>query len=828
MKLLLAAVVAVLLAGQGIVIRNRLDPDVGRNLTTCGMQLNNMAVVFCDTFDTAYPDSTTRTGDLDENVWGVSRTVGQQNGPNPWPTSSHTGCGLNTTAAPPNDLIICNGRLIESVNDAHQVIVLAMYPKQPFDWSGRTGTVSFDVTNDTQGSHAAWPEFWITDKPIPAPYDHFGSWISHPANAFGVRLEESMKPGDGPGCHGGSNASWRWRVGEFSAIVVRNYIWEDLEASDTGSTPSSPALSVTVLDCVVAPDPVGHEPQGAALGLMNHVEMRVSQNSIEVWASDAGSTTLYHIATVNNANLSFSRGLVWVEDAHYNASKGVCHQLDPEQSPELPECQLDHSFGWDNVAFDGPFVYRDFSYDAMDATATGPTYGDGSTSTLRGKSSTPSTPTSWDVLSMPANPQANVVRVMFNAFIYTAPTSFDITVNGHAHSQNWPYPDTLTGPFTGQQGGTWRTTDIVIPITDLVTGTNTVTVGGDQNMEIANVNIVLVDVPGGVPALPGANNAYPGTDAWVNVTGNLSGAASECGNLTRVSAVPASSQVLAGVAASGLWSNLTGTTWTQLGSGITNRPMRVVYDPLHAGTFWVAGFYDGSGAFRNGVHKTTDGGATFTALGTVSINDSVSVDFTDAARQTLIAGGHEQSQTVYKSTNGGSTWTNVGTNIPSDTRFTSEVYAVSGSVFLANAQGYAGTTEGIYRSTDGGSSWTRVHTQGPTLAPLVTATGTIYWPYGDGLLKSTDSGASWTLVGSGLDTITPVQLPSGNLLSTGAGVLKTSTNGGTSWSTLGPTQPFTPVSLAYSTGQRAAFISHFDCGSTVPTDAVARLYVIAP
>ena len=42
-------------------------------------------------------------------------------------------------------------------------------PKQPFDWNGRTGTVSFDVTNDASTQHGAWPEFWITDQPIPAP-----------------------------------------------------------------------------------------------------------------------------------------------------------------------------------------------------------------------------------------------------------------------------------------------------------------------------------------------------------------------------------------------------------------------------------------------------------------------------------------------------------------------------------------------------------------------------------------------------------------------------------------------------------------------------------
>ncbi len=32
-------------------------------------------------------------------------------------------------------------------------------------------------------------------------------------------------------------------------------------------------------------------------------------------------------------------------------------------------------------------------------------------------------------------------------------------------------------------------------------------------MITSNVNIVLVDVPGGVPVLPGSNNAYPASQA---------------------------------------------------------------------------------------------------------------------------------------------------------------------------------------------------------------------------------------------------------------------------------------------------------------------------
>jgi hypothetical protein len=104
---------------------------------------------------------------------------------------------------------------------------------------------------------------------------------------------------------------------------------------------------------------------------------------------------------------------------------------------------------------------------------------------------------------MPTNPQASAVRVLFNFrnVFSPIPTVLNVTVNGHAHPTPWPYPDALPN--------TWRTFAVTIPITDLVPGTNVVQLGSDQSMVTSNVDIVLVEVPGGVPVLPGSNNAYP-------------------------------------------------------------------------------------------------------------------------------------------------------------------------------------------------------------------------------------------------------------------------------------------------------------------------------
>ena len=42
------------------------------------MQLGG-TVIFCDTFDNKNPGIPSRTGDLDPNVWGVSRATGNAN-----------------------------------------------------------------------------------------------------------------------------------------------------------------------------------------------------------------------------------------------------------------------------------------------------------------------------------------------------------------------------------------------------------------------------------------------------------------------------------------------------------------------------------------------------------------------------------------------------------------------------------------------------------------------------------------------------------------------------------------------------------------------------
>jgi photosystem II stability/assembly factor-like uncharacterized protein len=198
------------------------------------------------------------------------------------------------------------------------------------------------------------------------------------------------------------------------------------------------------------------------------------------------------------------------------------------------------------------------------------------------------------------------------------------------------------------------------------------------------------------------------------------------------------------------------------------------------------------------------------------------VDFVDPDRQTLVAGGHEQNQTVNLSIDGGKTWSNVGGGIPAAAGFTSYPLVINAQTFLVSS------AAGIFRSRDAGLSWQRVSAAGPTAAPLRASNGVIYWAAGARLLRSADAGLTWAAVGDGLQGRRPVELADGQLVAVGQSSLVLSSDSGVNWSPLGAALPYVPDGLTYSPQRKAFYIWHGGCQDRVAPDAIMQFEFDAP
>lgn len=418
---------------------------------------------FCDTFD-APADTPGRSPAL-SSVWGSSRLLGytnfgqgQLNATEPTVLNK---CGTNVNVQPPNDIAVCNGQLVEAQSDQHNVTALAMYPKQPFDIAGRTGTISFDVSNDSHGIHRAWPEIWYTDTPQPAPFTHFDSEQTVPKNGIGVRFAAACSLDGGlASCQGrypgAPTGPW---VTVDSADIVTNFVSND---PAFGPTPSN--LNVQVLDAVKASSGPGDN---------NHFEMRLSANQIDVYGTDAGTVApLRHLAVISNFTMPLTRGLVWAEDVHYNGDKDG-----PDQGT--------HTFSWDNIGFDGPRLPRDVALDVPDANVptpnNAPEINEGWNVPTNGTSVALTVPgvTSSDISGASAG-----AALLFNYYVYN-PVTITYRINGGAwQSLPWPFPS-CSFPCA------YKTIAAPVNLGDVVTGNNTVEFKSTDQTSVSNVDLVF-------------------------------------------------------------------------------------------------------------------------------------------------------------------------------------------------------------------------------------------------------------------------------------------------------------------------------------------------
>lgn len=167
-----------------------------------------------------------------------------------------------------------------------------------------------------------------------------------------------------------------------------------------------------------------------------------------------------------------------------------------------------------------------------------------------------------------------------------------------------------------------------------------------------------------------------------------------------------------------------GKSWKNMGLQKSEHIGKIVIDPRNSDVVYVAaqGPLWGPGGDR-GLYKTTDGGATWTAVLTISENTGVTDVVIDpknpdvivaAAYQrrrhvwTLINGGPESA--VYKSTDGGKTWRKITSGLPSGDvgRIGLAISPVNPNILYAIVEA-AEDKGGFFRSTDRGETWTKMN-----------------------------------------------------------------------------------------------------------------------
>ena len=338
---------------------------------------------------------------------------------------------------------------------------------------------------------------------------------------------------------------------------------------------------------------------------------------------------------------------------------------------------------------------------------------------------------------------------------------------------------------------------------------------------------------GGAPDVDYGNMAMPPAQ-WTNITGTFAGMQSECGNFGGVYPSPYEDKLILGVARQGLFSSVDGGTTYQAigttGDKILNRLAMVIWDPAATQVFWTSGIYGWESPFTDGVFKTTDGGASFVGYAKLamiqSANDSVSIDFNDPARKTMLSGGHEQAGLLFRSTDAGETWTDIGSSLPNTVGFCTTSLVLDAQTFLVGcAAGYSKKSGAILRSSDGGKTWSQVSGKGVSGQPLWAYDGSIYWAgEGGGMFKSADFGKTFTQVadaGTAGSTV-PIQLPTGAIVSSAQKSLKLSPDAGKTWIPVATDMPWAASGIAYSPFRRAFYAWHWDCTNNVPADAIQR------
>jgi photosystem II stability/assembly factor-like uncharacterized protein len=203
-----------------------------------------------------------------------------------------------------------------------------------------------------------------------------------------------------------------------------------------------------------------------------------------------------------------------------------------------------------------------------------------------------------------------------------------------------------------------------------------------------------------------------------------------------------------------------GDTWVQVhrGDEATSDVTAVEVNPLTPNSVF-------AGTWGGGVLKSQDAGATWKKVNTGLAGNNLyiralALAIASASPKTLYVAtwGVSNGGGVHKTTNGGASWSPVNSGIPTDSSgVVDSMYDIAVAPSAPSTL-YAGSAAGMYKSTNGGAKWRLVHSvEGyysiaihPQNASVVYA-GSLW----NGAYKSADGGASWSAINSGMPPSSP-------------------------------------------------------------------------
>jgi hypothetical protein len=419
------------------------------NEATCRL----VSPAFCETFSSGPAAAGGRTGELDPTRWSVARAVGDNSATNQmtFPNTPMTACQTGiTTATADHDIHICDqssghtGQALTSMS-AQNYGLLSMRPRQPFDFNGRTGTITLNVDAVTQGILSWWTSVFLTDEPTPLATNATQVLGYLPRNGLGINFDDPCT----------TNNATKMRVSQI-------YTYHDNIET---------IIPNTLNTCITT-----------QRGALNHIEIHISQTNLEIWATnpstDGGHTypALQKIFTAP-INLTITRGFIHYQQAERAPIKyATLFNITPGYTNTY----------WSGLGFDGPTITPTHDYPLTDNLTPNPN---------GGLNIGYPTPTTGLTLTTPPLDLTNTttteltLATSYTYFSTATPTTIGLRyqINGgpiHTpdNTPNYTAQQTCTG-CPGPTGGGGINYHFTIPTNELHNGTNTITLTSTNTID---------------------------------------------------------------------------------------------------------------------------------------------------------------------------------------------------------------------------------------------------------------------------------------------------------------------------------------------------------